>query len=533
MPIPGDISPEEVRAQLERMLAHRDFEASDRTREFLRYIVEETLAGRGHRLKGYTIAIEVFGRGRDFDANLDPIVRIQAGRLRRALEHYYLVAGGGDPAVISVPKGGYVPTFSRKIGPDASPARPSESVFDGVPRLPLGIAVAVLPPREMPASGDNAYFAEGLREELCHELSRYQDLSVISCQTETAGGREEYSELSRRLGARFVLDGSVRRNEQEIKVSAWLVDGPAGLQIWSQNFTCSPSPGQIIAAQEEIARSVSAVIGSELGVISQRVAEEARRVAPETLSTYEALLRFYDYNVTLNPEAGRQCAVALRAAVEREPEHGPLWAGLATLLQHTYMLDLGGEQDPLGHATEYARRGAALAPGSQLARAVLARNHFLRRERAAFLREMEVALRLNPGSPAYVGLAGYSLILADESERGRPLLERAVAMSPCHPGWFNHALFLDDYVKGDYESARLQSLKPAFGVGFWGPLLEAAVLGQLGRTAEAAAVASRLRALVPDFEARARDLTHRPILSDSIVDALLDGLREAGLRLDS
>ena len=102
----GAPSPEEVQAQLERILGHRDFEASGRTREFLRFVVEETLAGRRHRLKGYTIAVEVFGRAKDFDANLDPIVRIQAGRLRRALERYYLVAGGDDPVLITVPKGG-------------------------------------------------------------------------------------------------------------------------------------------------------------------------------------------------------------------------------------------------------------------------------------------------------------------------------------------------------------------------------------------------------------------------------------------
>jgi hypothetical protein len=107
------LSPGEVRGQLDRILGHRDFEASVRTREFLRFVVEEALAGRAERLKGYTIAVEVFGRPKDFDANLDPIVRIQAGRLRRALEHYYLVAGGQDPVVISVPKGGYAPEFSR------------------------------------------------------------------------------------------------------------------------------------------------------------------------------------------------------------------------------------------------------------------------------------------------------------------------------------------------------------------------------------------------------------------------------------
>jgi TolB-like protein len=526
-------SPDEVRVQLDRILGHRDFEASDRTRRFLRFVVEEALAGRADRLKGYTIAVEVFGRDKDFDANLDPIVRIQAGRLRRALEHYYLVAGGQDPIVISVPKGGYAPEFSRVESAAGSQRAPAESPFDFIPRLPLGVAVAVLPLRELAVDQESRFFAEGLRGEFCQELSRYQDLVVIPCRRDTlqdAGGTG-HAGLSRTLGARFLLEGSVRRGEDQIKVSAWLIDGPGGQQVWSRSFTSPLSPGRLIETQAEIARTVAAVIGSELGVISQRVADEARRSAPASLATYEALLRFYDYNVTLDPEAGRQCAVALRAAVEREPEHGPLWSGLAALLQQAYVLDVPGAQDPGGQAAEYAQRGAALAPGSQMARGVLARNYFLQRERTAFLRETEVALRLNPGSPVFVGTAGYSLILAGESRRGRPLLERAIALNPCHPGWFNHALFVDDYMRGDYESALQQTLKPAFEVRLWGPLLRAAVLGQLGRSAEAGAAASGILELVPDFEARSRELTHRPILSDEIVEALLEGLRKAGLRV--
>jgi TolB-like protein len=528
------LSPGEVRGQLDRILGHRDFEASVRTREFLRFVVEEALAGRAERLKGYTIAVEVFGRPKDFDANLDPIVRIQAGRLRRALEHYYLVAGGQDPVVISVPKGGYAPEFGRSESASGLQGSPAESPFDLIPRLPLGVAVAVLPLRELAVDQESRFFAEGLRDEFCQELSRYQSLVVIPCpqdMLQDAGGAG-HAGLSRRLGARFLLQGSVRRGEDQIKVSAWLIDGPGGQQVWSQSFTSPLSPDRLIETQAEIARSVSAVIGSELGIISQRVAEEARQVPPASLGTYEALLRFYDYQITLDPGAGQQCAVALQAAAEREPEHGPLWSGLATLLQQAYMLDRPGAQDPGGQAAEYAQRGAALAPGSQLARGVLARNHFLQRERAAFLRETEVALRLNPGSPVFVGTAGYSLILAGDGRRGRPLLERAIASNPCHPGWFNHALCVDDYMRGDYESALQQTLKPAFEVRLWGPVLRAAVFGQLGRTAEAGAAASEILALVPDFEARAWELTHRPILSDEIVASLLEGLRKAGLRVE-
>ena len=110
-------SPDEVRAQLARILASPEFMVPERARGFLRYLVEQTLAGHADQLKGYTIATAVFERSASFDAQADPVVRTEAGRLRRALERYYLVAGPADPVRIEVPKGGYAPMFSRRAAP--------------------------------------------------------------------------------------------------------------------------------------------------------------------------------------------------------------------------------------------------------------------------------------------------------------------------------------------------------------------------------------------------------------------------------
>ena len=114
-------TPEAVRAELERLLASPAFTASDRLRSFLRFVVDEALAGRASRIKAFTVAVEVFGRGDGFDPQTDPVVRLEAGRLRRALEHYYLVAGQTDPVRIEIPRGGYVPTFRPPAAPPATP----------------------------------------------------------------------------------------------------------------------------------------------------------------------------------------------------------------------------------------------------------------------------------------------------------------------------------------------------------------------------------------------------------------------------
>ena len=119
---------EDCRAELARILDSADFDATSREHRFLSYVVEEALAGRGDRIKAYSIAVEVFGRDVSFDPQTDPIVRIEAGHLRRALERYYLTAGQCDPVLIAIPKGGYVPTFSPRLPPAAT-----EAVLPAVP----------------------------------------------------------------------------------------------------------------------------------------------------------------------------------------------------------------------------------------------------------------------------------------------------------------------------------------------------------------------------------------------------------------
>ena len=101
----------EIRAELDRVLASPQFEASERNRRFLVYVIEETFAGRAGRIKAYNIATDVFGRDANFDPQLDPVVRMEARRLRRSLERFYLTEGKSSPLRIAMPKGGYVPEF--------------------------------------------------------------------------------------------------------------------------------------------------------------------------------------------------------------------------------------------------------------------------------------------------------------------------------------------------------------------------------------------------------------------------------------
>src|SRR5689334_22089093 len=142
----ADVGEEAVRDALRRILDSPNFEVTERNRRFLSYVVEETLAGRANRIKGYTIAVDVFNRDRSFDAVSDPMIRIQASRLRRGLEHYYLTAGSDDPVRMTIPIGRYVPRFLAVQAPQApqAEAEPDPGRESLGRRLPVHLkAVAV------------------------------------------------------------------------------------------------------------------------------------------------------------------------------------------------------------------------------------------------------------------------------------------------------------------------------------------------------------------------------------------------------
>ena len=180
----------EIQAQLDRIERSSEFITSERGRRFFRYVVEETIAGRGDRIKAYSIATQILDRGDSFDPQQDPVVRIEAGRIRRALERYYLTAGRMDPIVTTIPKGGYVPVFARRGRSEswrkpplelATHAGPSQSPQPTVPRFlhPDGPSLLVIPFTYLGDEPSSRVYALGLTEEVIDQLARFKELVVV------------------------------------------------------------------------------------------------------------------------------------------------------------------------------------------------------------------------------------------------------------------------------------------------------------------------------------------------------------------
>ena len=520
-----------IREELNRILASREFHATDRMRDFLRFVVEEALAGRADQLKGFTIATQVFGRDKNFDAAQDPIVRIQAGRLRRSLERYYLVAGGRDPIHIDMPKGRYIPYFVvQAVG--------TGHVKDPVNRRgeysPVGPSVAVLPLENLTEDPDQTFFTIGLAEDLVTELSRFQDIVVFPCQRTTlgAGSPTDLEQLGRTTGARFLLGGTVRRDPEAAKVSMRLIDAKTGRQVWAGVYKHKLEASNLIATQEDIARNVVASIGSEYGIIARRLSAESRKKPPADLDTYEAMFRYYSYQIAPSPQVSGECFAALQRAVEKEPEYGPAWSALATLHCQMYTFDVSGFDLPLDTALKFARRGVFLEPGSQIGRLILAYASYLSDDLDSFHQEIEAALGLNPNSLYTVGSAGYLYVMVGEFERGLSLLDNAIMANPFYPMWFRAAYFMVHFHRREYDRALLEIEQYDPVQSFWSPALRVAVLGKLGRSSEAKVYIEKLVGLKPDFAPRARELIRRSLKVEGVIDELIDGLSRAGLEME-
>ncbi len=518
------VSESAVRQHLSKVLSGSEFQTSPMLRDFLRFIVEKTLAGQTQEIKGYTVATQVLGRQADFDAGKDPIVRIMAGRLRRRLERYYATRDKQDSVRIDIPKGTYVPIFKEVLEEE----RPGT---DPVLALPSGPAVAVMPLLNLAGDREQEFFADGLAEELTSELARYQDLKVIAYQSTLhwKGKEHDVREVGRDLGVRFLVKGSVRKAAGSAKIAIQVLDTLNGQQLWGEQYYRELKADQFIILQEEIARQVAGRIGSLYGIIPQTLSRESRLKHPDSLETYEAFLRYHHHNTIVTPKSFAETLSVLEKTVIREPESGLAWSLLAFLYGQNYALQLAPMESPLEKALVSARKGVALEPENQVVRAAMALVQFMRNKRELCLSEAETALALNPNAPAPIGFLGWLLALYGEWEHGLAILQKGMKLNPHFPGWFRLAPFVYFYGQERFEEAYCEARQFQMPQLFWDPLLRAAALGRLGRKPEAAQAAAELLWLRPDFSSSGRFLISCFIKFDYLIDAFIEGLRRAGL----
>jgi len=567
-----------VLEELERLLASPAFQASERRRTFLRFIVEETLAGRADRLKGYTVALEVFGRDESFDAQTDPVVRLEARRLRRDLDSYYVDAGSGDPVRISVPKGAYMPQFEWQAGAPVStspaegdlPEVGAETVAEpappraraahfrrpllaalalltvaaalamlafglhgrSAPSEPAGVtvpAVVVMPFDHIGSGEDGGFLAAGLGQELIVDLMRFPGfrLFILPPGSDTEA-RAEPLATARRLGVAYVVAGSVRTEGGRARVVVRLLDAETGRVRWSDSYDRPLTAEGLMGVEGSLAEEIAAALGQPYGAVQEDL--RLRATAPElsSMHSYLCVLRAYGYRRTFQRDLFAPTLGCLTEAVRRDPDYSDAWAMLGWLYLDAGRFEYGSGdlQSHYAKALEAAERAVALAPNDSLAlKALSSINYYMGRYDEAE-RIARRALELNPNDPDTLAQLGWRLAARGNFDEGVSLLERAIARTASPPPWYFHLITIDLFLKGDYQAMRdlaERSLVDGMGIGYAFLAISSAKLGN-GPAAKAAL--ERMEEFTPLAEDPAAYFRRNGLI-DAITGKVVKALDEA------
>lgn len=507
----SEFDQEAIREQLDRSVKSGPFHRSRRRQRFLEYIVNETLAGRGERLKGYSIALAVFDRTETFDSNNDPIVRAEAARLRDRLREYYEVDGPDDPVHIELPKGTYTPhiEFRQAATSDASPDRPdathaatqeqspnlaevpadlgndqaspASARWDrGVRRqivvpalvvsallavaaagafylrqppafwapllgdaggLPESPAIAVLPFDDMSATGDQQYLADGITEELITGLAKFPEFMVMA-RSSTLAYKDKPTDIrqvGKDLNVRYVVEGTIQRSDQNVRVTAQLTDASTGRQLWADRYDRAATG--ILAIRDDITRSVAGVLGGLQGKVGKAEAARLSAKNPNSFTAYDYVMKgwyeLYKYERAPN--------MAARALFEQAKKIDPSYSRAYTGLGWTYAQDIYSQwtddfDKTVKLALENASTAVRLDPNDYNAHWILGWAYLYSGEHEKALASYLRARNLNPNDAELLAEMGGLLIFAGQPEQAIDQVKEAIRLNPNHEPWYTRFL---------------------------------------------------------------------------------------------
>jgi TolB-like protein len=413
---------------------------------------------------------------------------------------------------------------------NATALRPATKVDSGAARAEEGFWVAVLPFKYSGGNAELATFAEGVAEDIVTGFSRFSYLRVIAPSSTLRFAREEIDvrAAGNELGARYVMEGSVRQAGSRLRIAVQLVDAATGAHLWAETYDRPFRPEAIFELQDDVVPRIVSTVADMNGILPHSMGEALRCRSPNELSPYEALLRSFRYYERLTAEEHATARAALKRALQQAPDHGDCWAMLSMLYTDEYKTGFNVRPDSLKRGLDAARRAVELAPSNHLAHHALASVLYFRRDLQAFRSAAERAIALNTLDGCTTAYLGMLTAYSGDWERGCALAERAMQLNSHHPGWYWFPSAFNSYRKNDYRGALDVALKINMR-GLWGAnILFAAAYGQLGNHDAARDAVRELLALSPNFAVIARDEIGK-WWDAPLVEHLLDGLRKAGL----
>lgn len=572
---------EAVREQLQRILGSSAFAQSVRRQRFLRFVVEEVLAGRGDQLKGYSVGVEVFDRPTDFDPAIDPIVRIEATRVRDKLREYYQTIGLDDPVRIELRKGSYVPQIvlqatgseSRsKSVPDpapvsgphtnevlkqaANPSRTAPSVTTVVlasaivalsllgavllwPRSspttdrPEKVSIAVLPFTTIGEDATWQRFSYGVTEDIVADLAQSKDLFVVA-RNSTEVYRDkpiDVRQVGDALGVKYVLEGSIQPSGSHLQVSAQLIDARTGGHVWSSRYYRPVA--DLFEVQRDVTEKIVTTLAGYQGAVMQAERTLIRRKPPGSLTAYECYLlgieaKHGGASGAVTKEGLDEAERLFQKALKIDPQLARAYVGLAYVYEYRMELALGGTfSENLAEIGKVARNAVLLDPNDGEAQLIL--GHYFAYQGLAdqALEQFARAENLAPSSADVAILIAWYLPQLDQPERASKLADRALELNPNYPVWYNQGLRFAYFYNRQFDKVvKYTRLVPKPVAADYAYL--AAASAMIGDMATARTAAEDVKRADPDWSAE-EYLTDSGGFPDRLAQILLEAARKAGV----
>ncbi|WHO73461.1 hypothetical protein [Rhizobium sp. BT03] len=569
---------EEICQQVERILASEEFHAPQRGRNFLEFVVNETLAGRSGFLKAFTIANVVFGREASFDPQNDPVVRIEAGRIRKALERYYLVAGQADEVVITVPKGGYVPHFEYLCEAPPPQSDPENAEIPELahqshsprethrPALPTArgraaglLAVLILPlvalvsaifvargvPSPPPPSAvsaptvavelfaqsssvdSSADIARGLRDDVIGQLAQFDDIVVVADPSTRDNG----------AAADYALQGNIQTDGNRWRSVAMLVRQTDGAVIWANSFDADLRAQNKLEIQTGVARQIAGAIAQPHGAIFQTETAVIAQPAQNPGQDIQACtLAYYGYLQTMTAQSHSAVRECLQQATRHIPDNATSWALLSLVyldeVRFRYRLGTPSSTEALSLAAASAQRAASLAPDNpRVLRAVMLVS-FFQGDIDKALAAGTAAYAANPGDVEVAGEYGLRLAMSGKWQSGCELISIALDKNAGPTGYYEGGMAMCALMRGDTEAAEQWSRISDLDGNPMRHLALLSILGAAGKMDEAKLERDWLHTHAPALMTNIRQEISLRLQRQEDQEKFFDGLRAAGVAVE-
>ena len=445
----SDLEQAQVREHFAKMLASPLFAGSPRQARFLDYLVMNTLAGDADRLKGYTIALEVFDRKEDFDPNVDAIVRVEATRLRNKLREYYdtpssMQGGKEDPVRIDFPKGGYSLEIRIK-----NANQTIESV--SAPRMVLDKpSLAILPFANIGVDNTKEYFTDGVVDSLIAMFSKLSGLFVISRQSSFSykGSTKTSKEIAVELGVRYLLEGSVQHAGHQVRINAQLVDALNGGQVWAERY--DRELNDIFALQDALTQNIVRVLQIKLD--SAEVAFFGLQ-ATESIEAHDALLQGIALHRKYVEISVNEAIKLFKKTLALDPHYAAAHAWLARSLALTWSQRWNADKSILDVALTHAQIAVELDKQSSYAISILGWVYFWRKNREDSIAECRRAIAIDPNNAEAQLFLSIVLSFAGLGEEALYYLEKTKRLTPTSSPFHEMAEGDCYYVLNDYPRA--------------------------------------------------------------------------------